>query len=423
MGGVPPAQVDGAWRDAVKREIRTRGKLPQLLFLHSGIAARRLKRQAHCRLPAVWSANKRMPKGFSDMSVFEFPDYDAHEEVAFFEDKEAGLKAIIAIHSTALGPACGGTRMYPYASSDAAVTDVLRLSRGMSYKNAMADLPLGGGKAVIIGDPAKDKNGSLFAAYANAVNAMGGRYITAMDVGILPKDMPLIARGTQHIAGYDMPGKPGDSGPATALGVYVGLKAAVKFRLGTESAKGTTVAIQGLGKVGMSLAESLHREGARLIVADVNPQAVANAVERFKAHAVSVDDIVTVECDILSPNALGAIFNDRTVPNIKARVIAGAANNQLERDHHGAMLKDRDILYAPDYVINGGGIIRVAGQICGWTDEEVDSRVRGIAGTLTEIFTVAEKTGAPTNAVADRIAQERIAVRKAAAGQRVKAAE
>ncbi len=252
---------------------------------------------------------------------------------------------------------------------------------------------------------------------------MGGRYITAMDVGVVPKDMPLIARGTKHIAGYDMPGKPGDSGPATALGVYVGLKAAVKFRLGAETTKGKVVAIQGLGKVGMSLAESLHREGARLIVADVNAQAVAQAVDRFHAHAVSVDEIVTAECDILSPNALGAILNDRTISDIKAHVIAGAANNQLERDHHGAMLKGRDILYAPDYVINGGGIIRVAGQILDWPDAEVDARVRGIADTLNEIFSEAKKANAPTNAIADRIAQERIAKQKAGADRRAKAAE
>lgn len=342
------------------------------------------------------------------MSLFELPDFDAHEEVAFFEDRQAGLKAIIAIHSTVLGPACGGTRMYPYANGDQAATDVLRLSRGMSYKNAMANLPLGGGKAVIIGDPAKNKSEKLFAAYAEAVNAMGGRYITAMDVGVLPADMPLIARGTKHIAGYDLPGKPGDSGPATALGVYAGLKAAMKFRLGTETAKGLVVAIQGLGKVGMDLAERLYREGARLIVADVKARAVAQAVERFKAHAVAVDEIVTADCDIFSPNALGAILNDRTIPGIKARVIAGAANNQLERDRHGAMLKDRNILYAPDYVINGGGIIRVAGQIFDWSEEEVEVRVRGIADTLTEIFTEAEREQAPTSLVADRIARARI---------------
>ncbi len=357
------------------------------------------------------------------MSVFESPDFDGHEEVAFFEDKNAGLKAVIAIHSTVLGPACGGTRMYAYASGEDAVTDALRLSRGMSYKNAMANLPLGGGKAVIIGDPTKDKTENLFAAYANAINAMGGRYITAMDVGVVPKDMPLIARGTKFIAGYDLPGRPGDSGPATALGVYAGLKAAAKFRLGVETTKGKVIAIQGLGKVGMSLAESLHREGARLIVADVNQQAVAQAIERFKAHAVSVDDIITADCDILSPNALGAILNNKTIPDIKARIIAGAANNQLARDHHGTMLNDRDILYAPDYVINGGGIIRVAGQIFAWPQDEIDARVRAIAGTLTQIFITARYANAPTSLIADRIAQERIAKRKAQAGPHAAPAE
>jgi leucine dehydrogenase len=365
------------------------------------------------------ATNQRFQR-ISRMSVFESPDFDNHEEVAFFEDRKAGLKAIIAIHSTTLGPACGGTRMYPYANGDAAATDVLRLSRGMSYKNAMANLPLGGGKAVIIGDPAKDKTEKLFAAYANAVNATGGRYITAMDVGVGPKDMPLIARGTKYIAVYDMPGKPGDSGPATALGVYVGLKAAVKFHLGAETTKGMVVAIQGLGKVGMSLAENLHREGARLIVADANARAVAQAVERFKAHAVSVDEIVTADCDILSPNALGAILNDTTISGIKANVVAGAANNQLERDRHGAMLKDRGILYAPDYVINGGGVIRVAGQIFDWSDAEVDSRVRGIAATLNEIFAEAKAANAATSMIADRIAEGRIAKHQMA---RAKAAE
>src|ERR1700761_172143 len=197
------------------------------------------------------------------MSVFESPDFDAHEEVAFFEDKEAGLKAIISVHSTALGPACGGTRMYPYATSDDALTDVLRLSRGMSYKNAMANLPLGGGKAVILGNPATDKSDARFAAYADAVNALGGRYITAMDVGVGPKDMPIVARHTKFIAGFDQPGKKaGDSGPTTALGVFVGLKAAVKHKFGVDTTKGLTVAIQGLGKVGMTVAKQLHEEGA-----------------------------------------------------------------------------------------------------------------------------------------------------------------
>ena len=207
------------------------------------------------------------------MSVFEQREFDGHETVAFFNDKSSGLRAIIAIHSTALGPACGGTRIYPYANGDDALTDALRLSRGMSYKSAIADLPLGGGKAVIIGDPARDKSEARLLAYADAIDALGGRYITAMDVGILPKDMPVIARGTPHIAGYDQPGKPGgDSGPPTVLGVFVGLKAAVKHRLGADSAKGLTIAIQGLGKVGMNLAKRLHEEGAKLIVSDVNAE-------------------------------------------------------------------------------------------------------------------------------------------------------
>lgn len=350
------------------------------------------------------------------MNAFDSPDFDHHEAVAFFDDAKTGLRAIIAIHSTAMGPACGGTRMYPYASGDAALTDALRLSRGMSYKNAIADLPLGGGKAVILGDPATDKSDAKFAAYAEAINTLGGRYVTAMDVGILPPDMPVIARGTKFIAGYDQPGKAGgNSGPATALGVFVGLKAAVKHRLGVDTTRGLRVAIQGLGKVGMGLAMRLHAEGAKLIVADTNGIAVSEAVEKFGALAVTPDQIVTSECDVLSPNALGAILGDQSIPRLHARVIAGGANNQLARDPHGAMLRDREILYAPDYVINGGGIIRVAAQIENWSDAEVERRVLGIADTLSAIFTRAAKDGEPTNVIADRMAVERIARGKKAA--------
>jgi leucine dehydrogenase len=349
------------------------------------------------------------------MSVFEAQDFDHHETVAFFDDKATGLKAIIAIHSTALGPACGGTRMYQYATTDDALTDALRLSRGMSYKNAIADLPLGGGKAVIIGDPAKDKSEARFLAYANAINTLGGRYVTAMDVGILPKDMPLIARGTKYIAGYDQPGKAGgDSGPLTALGVFVGLKAAVKHRLGVDTTKGLTIAIQGLGKVGMGLAKQLHSEGAKLIVADVNGEAQRKAVDAFGARPASPDTVVTVECDVLSPNAMGAILNDATIGRLHAKVVAGGANNQLLRDEHGAALKARGILYAPDYVINGGGIIRVAGQIHDWSDVEIERRVLAIADTLSRIFRRADAESLPTNVIADRIAEERMAAGKAA---------
>jgi leucine dehydrogenase len=333
------------------------------------------------------------------MNVFDSSDFDHHETVAFFDDAKTGLRALISIHSTVMGPACGGTRMYPYATPDAALTDVLRLSRGMSYKNAIADLPLGGGKAVIIGDPAKDKSEARFAAYAGAVN-----------VGVVPADMPVIARHTKYAAGFDQPGKAGgDSGPATALGVFSGLKAAVKYRLKTDTTKDMRVAIQGLGKVGMGVARRLHAEGAKLIVADVNPAAVKTAVDTLGARAVPVDEIMTVECDVISPNALGAILNDKTVPALHAKVVAGGANNQLARDVHGAMLRDRGILYAPDYVINGGGIIRVAAQIENWTDAEVERRVLGIADTLTRIFQRADTDNAPTSVVADRMARERIA--------------
>jgi leucine dehydrogenase len=344
------------------------------------------------------------------MGVFSAVDFDHHETVAYFDDKRSGLKAIIAVHSTALGAGCGGCRMYPYPSEDAALTDVLRLSRGMSYKSAIADLALGGGKAVIIGDPKKDKTDALLTAFAEAVNALGGRYITAMDVGMTPADLPVVARATPHVAGYDQAGKTGgDSGPATALGVYLGIKAAVKHRLKTDSVSGLTIAIQGIGKVGMKLAEKLHADGARLIVADVNKDAVAKAVSSFGAQTAGVDEIVTAECDVLSPNALGAILNDGTVPRVKAKVVAGAANNQLARDEHGRALKDRGILYAPDYVINGGGIICVAGQIFGWSNDEIERRVRNIPGTLAAIFARADSDGESTNVIADRMAEARMA--------------
>jgi leucine dehydrogenase len=344
------------------------------------------------------------------MSVFEAADFDHHETVAFFDHKPSGLKAIIAIHSTALGPACGGTRAYPYKSSDAAVTDVLRLSRGMSYKNAIADLPLGGGKAVFIGDPATDKTEARLLAYADAVNTLGGRYITAMDVGMTQRDLPIIARGTKYVAGFDQPGRTGgDSGPMTALGVFLGLKAAVKHRLGVDSTKGLVIAVQGLGKVGMKLARALHQEGARLVVSDVTREFVDTAVAEFGAEAVDADEIATAECDVFSPNALGAVLNATTIPQLRARVIAGAANNQLAHGEDGAALQDRGILYAPDYVINGGGVICVAGQIFDWSNAEIERRVRAIPDRLTQIFSRADQAGEPTNVIADRMAEERMA--------------
>jgi leucine dehydrogenase len=344
------------------------------------------------------------------MSVFESVDFDHHETVAFFDDQNSGLKSIIAIHSTALGPACGGCRMYPYLNEEAALTDVLRLSRGMSYKNAMADIPFGGGKAVVLGDPNKDKTEAKLLAFGRAVENLGGRYVTAMDVGMKQADLPIIARATRYAAGYDQPGKSGgDSAPMTALGVFLSLKAAVKHRLKTDQLKGLTVAIQGLGKVGMRLATQLHAEGAALVVADTNEAHVRQAENAYGAKVVAPGAIVTAECDVLAPCALGAILDDVTVPLLKAKVIAGAANNQLARDRHGAMLRERGVLYAPDYVVNGGGVICVAGQILGWSDAEIETRTRAIAPTLARIFARADAENAPTNIIADRMAQERIA--------------
>lgn len=344
------------------------------------------------------------------MSVFEAADFDHHETVAFFDDRRSGMKAIVAIHSTALGPACGGTRAYPYPTSEEAVRDVLRLSRGMSYKNAIADLPLGGGKAVFIGDPATEKTEARLLAYADAVNALGGRYITAMDVGMTQQDMPVIARATKYVAGFDQAGRSGgDSGPMTALGVFLGLKAAVKHRLGADSTKGLIVAVQGLGKVGMKVARLLHEEGARLLVSEVARAALDSAVAEFDAEPLAAEDIATAECDVFSPNALGAVLNAETAARMHARVIAGAANNQLDTDADGAALRARGILYAPDYVINGGGVICVAGQIFDWSNAEIERRVRIIPDRLAQIFRRADEEGKPSNVIADRMAEERMA--------------
>lgn len=344
------------------------------------------------------------------MSVFSMPDFDNHEEVVFVRDAQTGLSSIIAIHNTNLGPACGGTRMWAYASDDAALKDALRLARGMTYKSAMAKLPLGGGKAVIIGDAKRDKTEQLLVAYGRAVEQLGGKYVTAMDVNMTPDDMRVIAKGTKHVAGYTQPGKAGgDSGPLTALGVFVGLKAAVEHRLKTNTLKGVRVGVQGLGSVGFDLCQQMHAEGAQLVVADLNAERVAKAVAAFGAKSVSPDEIVTADVDVMSPCALGGIVNDQTAGKIKAKVIAGGANNQLAEDRHGAELASRQILYAPDYVINGGGIIRVAGQIFTWSDADIETRVRGIAGTLREIFQRADAGKKPTNVIADEIARERVA--------------
>jgi leucine dehydrogenase len=343
------------------------------------------------------------------MSIFDFADFDAHEGVHAFTDKATGLRAIVAVHSTARGPACGGTRMWPYPDSAAAMTDALRLSRGMSYKNAMANLPLGGGKAVILGDARSHKSDALMRALGRAVDSLGGRYITAMDVGMTEHDMATIASVTKHVAGYAQAGKSGgDPSPMTALGVFCGIKAAWRHLTGSDDLNGVRVAVQGLGNVGFDTARHLKDAGAVLTVGDINEASVVRAVAELGASAVPPSDIHKADVDILSPCALGATLNDRTIPEIRAKAVAGGANNQLAKPHHGLRLMDRGILYAPDYVINGGGIIRVCGQIYGWPDADIEARTTAIAGTLAEVFDAASAEGKPTQDVADRIARARL---------------
>jgi leucine dehydrogenase len=345
------------------------------------------------------------------MEIFDLREFDAHELVVFGHDAASGLKCIAAIHSTALGPAAGGCRMWPYPSTHDAVRDVLRLSRGMSYKNAMAGLPLGGGKSVIIGDSGKAKTPALFEAFGRFVDSLGGRYITAQDVGTSTADMANVARATRYVAGLGAaPGQAGgDPGPKTALGVYLGIRAAVKFRLGRSDLKDVSVAVQGAGGVGYHLCAYLAAEGAKLYVADVRAAAVSRVCEQFGAAAVAVDEVLGLEVDVLAPCALGALLNSQTIARLRARIVAGAANNQLAEDQDGVALQAAGILYAPDYVINAGGIISVSREYHGGaTEAQVIADIHAIPGRLTEIFERARRGNGSTNAVADQMARERL---------------
>jgi leucine dehydrogenase len=345
------------------------------------------------------------------MEIYAMPQFDGHELVVFGNNANVGLHAIVAVHSTALGPAAGGCRMWPYVSTDAAVVDVLRLSRGMSYKNAMAGLPFGGGKAVIISDGKTRKTPELFEAFGRFVDSLGGRYITAEDVGTTTADMESVAKATSFVSGLSR--KPGEAGgdpsPKTALGVYLGIKAAVKFRLNRSDLSGVEVAVQGVGGVGFHLCRMLAAEGARLKVADVQAAAAERVRDELKAEIVAPEDILAQDVDVLAPCALGAVINSVTIPQIRASIIAGAANNQLAEDKDGQALQLAGILYAPDYVINAGGIISVAREYKGGgTEAQVTAEIHGIPGRLTEIFERARREGRTTNAVADQMAQELI---------------
>jgi leucine dehydrogenase len=344
------------------------------------------------------------------MNVFESPSFDRHENVVFAHDPASGLRAIIAVHSLALGPAAGGCRMWPYASSAEALEDVLRLSKGMSYKNAMADLPFGGGKAVIIADPQNDKTEALFEAYGARVQALGGMYITAEDVGTTVKDMEIVARKTNHVSGLKRAGRfGGDPSPKTALGVYLGIVAAVQHRLNRQDLSDLTVAVQGVGGVGYHLCQLLARAGASLVVADVRHEAVDRVVRELGALPVAPHEILSVEADVLAPCALGAIFDSVSIAKLRTPIIAGGANNQLKTDSDGQRLLERGVLYAPDYVINAGGIISVAHEHFSLGGEqEVDDAIGRIPQRLAEIFQRSSNERRPTNLIATQLAEEKI---------------
>lgn len=343
------------------------------------------------------------------MDVFDQIHEAHHEQVMFCHDAESGLDSIIAIHDTTLGPALGGTRMWPYRSTHEALIDVLRLSEGMTYKAAVADLELGGGKAVIIGDSKRDKTPELLRAHGRFVDTLGGRYITAEDVGIGVEDMEYVYEETRHVTGIrSSPQGSGDPSPVTAYGVYNGIKASCVRKLGTDDLKGVKVAVQGAGHVGYYLCEGLAADGAVLSICDIDEERVQKVVDDFGAAPVKPDAIYDVECDVFAPCALGAIINDATLRRLRCQIVAGGANNQLEENRHGDALDAKGILYAPDYVINAGGLINVYGEIVGYGLETAKEKAYGIYGTLLSIYEIAADEGIPTYRAADRLARDRI---------------
>ncbi|RUL56913.1 MULTISPECIES: branched-chain amino acid dehydrogenase [Lysinibacillus] len=343
------------------------------------------------------------------MEIFKYMEKYDYEQLVFCQDKSSGLKAIIAIHDTTLGPALGGSRMWTYATEEQAIEDALRLARGMTYKNAAAGLNLGGGKTVIIGDPFKDKNEEMFRALGRFIQGLNGRYITAEDVGTTVTDMDLIHEETDYVTGISPTfGSSGNPSPITAYGVYLGMKAAAKEAFGVDILEGRTIAVQGLGNVAYTLCEYLHKEGAKLIVTDINKKAVDRVVHDFNAIAVDPDDIYKQDVDIFSPCALGAIINDETIPQLKAKVIAGSANNQLKDSKHGQIIHEQGIVYAPDYVINAGGVINVADELYGYNRERAMKRVETIYDSILKIFDISKRDNIPTYLAANRLAEERI---------------
>ncbi len=341
------------------------------------------------------------------MEIFELMSKRQHEQLVLWSEPDLGYRGIIAIHDTTMGPALGGTRFWDYQTEEAAIIDALRLSRGMTYKAAVAGLNLGGGKSVIWGDNRTPDREMIFRAHGRAVESLQGRYITAEDVGTSPDDMEFVHMETEHVVG--MLGRSGDPSPVTAYGAYKGIKACAAAKYGDDSLAGKHIAVQGIGHVGYFLCEDLAAEGAQLTVTDIDEERVQRVVDEFGATAVDSDAIYDVDADVFAPCALGAVVNDETIERFKFDIIAGAANNVLAKgDKHGTALHEKGILYAPDYVINAGGLINVYGEMFDWTAQRSKRKAGEIYGTLLRIFDRAKSDGVPTSIAADRVAETRI---------------
>src|SRR5687768_2076303 len=340
------------------------------------------------------------------MELFEKLAEMGHEEVVVASDPSCGYRGIIAVHSTALGPALGGTRFWQYDSDEEAITDALRLSRGMTYKNAVAGLDLGGGKSVIIGDNRTKDRENIFRAHGRFVESLGGRYITAEDVGTSTSDMDYVHLETEHVAGLKE--KSGDPSPVTAHGVFRAIQASAKNRWGSDDLTGKVVTIQGVGNVGRYLAKELHEAGATLVVSDIYPDRTARVAAETGAKVVEGDEIYTAKADIFAPCALGGILNDETLPLLKVEVIAGGANNQLLEERHGDLLEEMGMQYAPDYVANAGGVINVFGEVAGWDSERALRKADDIYDTVLTVFEIAKSDGIPSYRAADRLAERRL---------------
>jgi leucine dehydrogenase len=340
------------------------------------------------------------------MKLFDTIADMGHEQLVLCQDTASGYRGIIAIHSTVLGPALGGTRFWNYASDDEAIVDALRLARGMTYKNAVAGLNLGGGKSVIIGNNKTTDREMIFRAHGRFVESLGGRYITAEDVGTSTADMDYVHMETDYVSG--LAGRSGDPSPVTAHGVFRAIQASAKERWGSDDLSTKTVAIQGCGHVGYYLAKELHEAGATLVVTDIDAERVKRVVTEFNARAVGSDEIYGVKADVFAPCALGAIINDKTIPQLRVEIVAGAANNQLLEERHGIELDSRDIMYAPDYVANAGGVINVYSELAGWTSARSFRKADEIYDTIRKVFEIARTEKIPTYLAADRLAEQRI---------------